>query len=71
MEGCRADCSSGLTCTSLICSQLFGDDIASVWNYKNSVDQYSAVGGTALSSVRQQVANMKTWLAANLDSAKG
>lgn len=43
---------------------LFESDVAQVWNYSNSVDQYSAAGGTAASSVQQQISDMKTWLAA-------
>jgi hypothetical protein len=43
-------------------SALFGDDVTSLWQYSTSVDQYSAAGGTALSSVRQQVADLKAWL---------
>ncbi|KAK7481578.1 hypothetical protein BaRGS_00027227 [Batillaria attramentaria] len=42
---------------------LFESDVAKVWNYSNSVDQYSAVGGTAACSVKQQITDMKAWLA--------
>ncbi|KAK7087754.1 argininosuccinate lyase-like [Littorina saxatilis] len=52
-------------------NQLFGEDIGSVWNYSNSVDQYSAVGGTGLSSVRQQFTEMKEWLSRDQDSVVG
>nr|XP_057943503.1 argininosuccinate lyase isoform X2 [Doryrhamphus excisus] len=44
-------------------SPLFESDVASVWDYSSSVEQYSATGGTARSSVGEQVQHMRTWLA--------
>ncbi|XP_071093772.1 argininosuccinate lyase-like [Haliotis cracherodii] len=43
-------------------SPLFESDVANVWNYENSVDQYTAYGGTAKSSVEKQISNLETWL---------
>uniref|UniRef100_A0A3B4ZZI7 Argininosuccinate lyase n=1 Tax=Stegastes partitus TaxID=144197 RepID=A0A3B4ZZI7_9TELE len=43
-------------------SPLFGNDISSVWDYRSSVEQYSASGGTAKSSVAAQVEHLRTWL---------
>lgn len=44
-------------------SALFESDVKAVWDYSNSVDQYSSIGGTALSSVKQQITDMTAWLA--------
>ncbi|XP_070699537.1 argininosuccinate lyase isoform X1 [Pempheris klunzingeri] len=43
-------------------SPLFGSDVSSVWDYSSSVEQYSAPGGTAKSSVAAQVEHLRTWL---------
>ncbi|KAG5284780.1 hypothetical protein AALO_G00030430 [Alosa alosa] len=43
-------------------SPLFDSDVSSVWDYSSSVEQYSAIGGTAKSSVLAQIDHMKTWL---------
>uniref|UniRef100_A0A7N8WT65 Argininosuccinate lyase n=1 Tax=Mastacembelus armatus TaxID=205130 RepID=A0A7N8WT65_9TELE len=43
-------------------SPLFGSDVSSVWNYRSSVEQYSAPGGTAKSSVTAQVEHLRNWL---------
>ncbi|XP_069002249.1 argininosuccinate lyase isoform X2 [Embiotoca jacksoni] len=43
-------------------SPLFGSDVSSVWDYQSSVEQYSAPGGTAKSSVAAQVEHLRTWL---------
>ncbi|XP_069767621.1 argininosuccinate lyase [Narcine bancroftii] len=43
-------------------SPLFESDIAKVWNYANSVEQYTAAGGTARSSVALQVEQLRAWL---------
>ncbi|XP_060079707.1 argininosuccinate lyase-like [Ylistrum balloti] len=37
-------------------------DIADLWNYENSVDQYSTYGGTGKASVIQQLQNLSAWL---------
>ncbi|PVD32914.1 hypothetical protein C0Q70_08361 [Pomacea canaliculata] len=46
-------------------NNLFEEDVASVWNYSHSVDQYSAEGGTAASSVKEQISALSAWLASN------
>ncbi|KAM3868681.1 argininosuccinate lyase-like [Diretmus argenteus] len=43
-------------------SPLFGSDVSSVWDYRSSVEQYSAPGGTAKSSVAAQVERLRNWL---------
>ncbi|KAL4223189.1 hypothetical protein ACF0H5_016661 [Mactra antiquata] len=43
-------------------SSHFEEDVLTIWNYETSVNQYKAYGGTALSSVKQQINNLKTWL---------
>ncbi|KAM6907608.1 argininosuccinate lyase [Xenentodon cancila] len=43
-------------------SPLFESDISSVWDYRSSVEQYSAPGGTAKSSVAAQVEHLRNWL---------
>ncbi|XP_011609682.1 argininosuccinate lyase isoform X2 [Takifugu rubripes] len=43
-------------------SPLFGSDIALLWDYRSSVEQYGAPGGTAKSSVTAQVELLKKWL---------
>ncbi|KAG7217059.1 hypothetical protein INR49_027599, partial [Caranx melampygus] len=43
-------------------SPLFGSDVSSVWDYSSSVEQYSAPGGTAKSSVAAQVEHLRDWL---------
>lgn len=50
------------TFVSCLVSPLFGDDVSSVWDYRSSVEQYSAPGGTAKSSVAAQVEHLRTWL---------
>lgn len=43
-------------------SPLFDSDVSTVWDYTSSVEQYSAPGGTAKSSVTAQIEQMRTWL---------
>lgn len=43
-------------------SPLFGPDVSSLWDYRSSVEQYAAPGGTAKSSVANQVQHLKKWL---------
>lgn len=43
-------------------SPLFAEDVSSVWNFEHSVEQYEAVGGTALSSVNVQITNATAFL---------
>uniref|UniRef100_A0A8C1X1U9 Arginosuccinase n=1 Tax=Cyprinus carpio TaxID=7962 RepID=A0A8C1X1U9_CYPCA len=45
-------------------SPLFDKDVSSVWDYNRSVEQYSAPGGTARSSVTAQIEHFRTWLQA-------
>ncbi|XP_067948161.1 argininosuccinate lyase-like [Watersipora subatra] len=40
-------------------SQDFGPDVMLVWNYENSVEQYTSVGGTAKSAVLHQIDAME------------
>uniref|UniRef100_A0A8C5HIJ5 Argininosuccinate lyase n=1 Tax=Gouania willdenowi TaxID=441366 RepID=A0A8C5HIJ5_GOUWI len=42
-------------------SPLFEDDVSSLWDYQSSVEQYSAPGGTAKSSVETQVEHLRKW----------
>uniref|UniRef100_A0AAR2L672 Argininosuccinate lyase n=1 Tax=Pygocentrus nattereri TaxID=42514 RepID=A0AAR2L672_PYGNA len=46
-------------------SPLFDSDVSSVWDYTSSVEQYSAPGGTARSSVTAQIEHMRAWLKAH------
>ncbi|XP_027129517.1 argininosuccinate lyase [Larimichthys crocea] len=43
-------------------SPQFESDVSSVWDYRSSVEQYSAPGGTAKSSVAAQVEHLRNWL---------
>ncbi|XP_035523019.1 LOW QUALITY PROTEIN: argininosuccinate lyase [Morone saxatilis] len=43
-------------------SPQFESDVSSVWDYTSSVEQYTAPGGTAKSSVAAQVEHMRNWL---------
>ncbi|KAM3600803.1 uncharacterized protein V6R79_002709 [Siganus canaliculatus] len=43
-------------------SPLFESDVSSVWDYRSSVEQYKAPGGTAKSSVTAQVEHLRNWL---------
>lgn len=45
-------------------SPAFGADIASIWSYEASVEQYRADGGTSRTAVLRQVAQMRAQLAA-------
>ncbi|XP_017774312.1 PREDICTED: argininosuccinate lyase [Nicrophorus vespilloides] len=45
-------------------SKHFDADVAKVWNYVNSVEQYEAIGGTAKNSVLQQIQTLDYWLEA-------
>uniref|UniRef100_A0A6M2CH22 Putative argininosuccinate lyase n=1 Tax=Rhipicephalus microplus TaxID=6941 RepID=A0A6M2CH22_RHIMP len=57
-----------LPMTSLTCSdaksvsELFEDDLAELWNYEHSVEQYKGTGGTAKESVVAQIASLRQWL---------
>lgn len=41
----------------------FGDDVMNVWNYENSVEQYTSTGGTAKAAVLQQISSINKHLA--------
>ncbi|XP_069827300.1 argininosuccinate lyase [Dendropsophus ebraccatus] len=43
-------------------SPLFASDVSKLWNYTNSVEQYTAAGGTAKSSVVAQVEQIRNWM---------
>ena len=43
----------------------FEADVMKCWNFENSVDQYTAEGGTARSAVLKQIADIRTLLAAS------
>ena len=45
-------------------SPYFEDDVKSVWNYENSIEQYKAEGGTSRSAVKEQIAKLNQWLMA-------
>lgn len=49
-------------------SNKFGDDVTSVWDFENSVEQYTSTGGTAKASVSQQIKHMETLLANSSNS---
>lgn len=40
----------------------FEADVARVWNYENSVEQYEAIGGTSRSSVNAQIKSLEIWI---------
>nr|XP_033778367.1 argininosuccinate lyase [Geotrypetes seraphini]XP_033778368.1 argininosuccinate lyase [Geotrypetes seraphini]XP_033778369.1 argininosuccinate lyase [Geotrypetes seraphini] len=43
-------------------SPLFTSDVLQVWNYTHSVEQYTAAGGTARSSVMAQIEQLRSWM---------
>jgi len=43
-------------------SEHFEPDVEELWNYENSVEQYSVVGGTAKSSVQQQISELRSFI---------
>ncbi|XP_072043943.1 LOW QUALITY PROTEIN: argininosuccinate lyase-like [Amphiura filiformis] len=45
-------------------SPAFEPDVSSVWDYENSVEQYTSAGGTSRSSVLQQIKQLETWMTA-------
>lgn len=40
----------------------FGDDILNVWNYENSVERKSSIGGTSKSAVLQQIEKIRAFV---------
>lgn len=53
--------------TSLTAAQLrtlhpaFADDVTAVWSFERSVEARASAGGTALSSVRAQITELRAW----------
>ncbi|MCL4128674.1 UNVERIFIED_CONTAM: hypothetical protein GTU68_055164 [Idotea baltica] len=43
-------------------SSLFSSDVSDLWSFENSVEQYSATGGTSSSAVRKQIQSLKEML---------
>lgn len=43
-------------------SPLFSSDVTLVWDYSHSVEQYTALGGTAQSSVKWQISQVRALL---------
>ncbi|XP_055685369.1 argininosuccinate lyase [Lutzomyia longipalpis] len=41
----------------------FGEDVAKIWNFENSVEQYSSFGGTSRQSVEAQLTNLEDFIA--------
>ncbi|CAJ0944697.1 unnamed protein product [Ranitomeya imitator] len=48
-------------------SPLFASDVSKLWNYTNSVEQYTAAGGTAKSCVVAQVEQIRNWMKSRKD----
>ena len=47
----------------LLCfSNMFAEDVADVWNYENSVEQYQSTGGTSKAMVEKQISQLEDWL---------
>ena len=47
----------------LLCfSKVFAEDVADVWNYENSVEQYQSTGGTSKAMVEKQISQLEEWL---------
>lgn len=40
----------------------FKDDVFDIWSFEKSVEQYTAVGGTSLKSVKEQIAFLKSYV---------
>jgi len=41
---------------------MFAEDVADVWNYENSVEQYQSTGGTSKAMVEKQISQLEDWL---------
>jgi len=48
-------------------SPLFEKDVEKIWNYENSVDQYTSTGGTSRVAVLKQIEELRKWLVAQKD----
>ncbi len=43
-------------------SPAFEEDVSAVWNYENSVEQYTSTGGTSKQSVLDQCLKLQVWI---------
>jgi len=43
----------------------FSEDVQEIWNYENSTDQYTSIGGTSRDAVLAQVKKLEAWLNSN------
>jgi len=43
----------------------FSEDVKEIWNYENSTDQYTSIGGTSRDAVLAQVKKLEAWLNSN------
>ncbi|XP_059617187.1 argininosuccinate lyase [Phlebotomus argentipes] len=43
----------------------FAEDVLKIWNFENSVEQYSSLGGTSRNSVKTQIATLAAFIAEN------
>ncbi|EDV21709.1 uncharacterized protein TRIADDRAFT_30108, partial [Trichoplax adhaerens] len=48
-------------------SKMFTKDVVQVWNYRNSVEQYTSIGGTSTKSILDQIDVMKQWIVKQTD----
>ncbi|XP_043273843.1 argininosuccinate lyase isoform X2 [Venturia canescens] len=42
-------------------SQMFCEDVTEIWDFEKSVEQYSVIGGTSLSSIENQIHQLRQW----------
>ncbi|CAL7935424.1 unnamed protein product [Xylocopa violacea] len=47
-------------------SENFQEDVAQIWNFTGSVEQYKVTGGTSMSAVKEQINDLRTWLSLSL-----
>ena len=45
-----------------VSSPKFTEDIDSLWDYRKSIEQYEAMGGTSKQSVMKQIRELRVWL---------
>lgn len=43
-------------------SPAFEEDVASIWDFATSVEQYKVLGGTSTTSVQRQIDSLRSWL---------
>jgi len=46
----------------LFFSSFFSEDVMTIWNFENSIEQYQSYGGTSKASILQQIENLKQML---------